>query len=134
MSSEFPSRVRRRPGRPVDGRQAYCPARPGQSETDLGIVSQALGNPAGFMSVWRRREAPGIPHMIGSCFFISLDLLLILSVDNATLLITPHFLYELKEPFSDLNIIYYEFNPLLTFLKFPSPPGFNKCGVGRVVL
>ena len=41
--------VRKRPGRPADSRQAFSPARPGQSETDLGFSGQALEKPGGFM-------------------------------------------------------------------------------------
>ena len=46
--------VRKRLGRPADSRQAFSPARPGQSETDLGFSGQALEKPAGFMGAWRR--------------------------------------------------------------------------------
>ena len=41
--------VRKRPGRPADSRQAFSPARPGQSETDLGFSGQASEKPAGFI-------------------------------------------------------------------------------------
>jgi len=41
--------VRKRPGRPADSRQAFSPARPGQSETDLSFSGQAVEKPAGFM-------------------------------------------------------------------------------------
>ena len=46
--------VRKRQGRPADSRQAFSPARPGQSETDLGFSGQALEKPAGFMEAWWR--------------------------------------------------------------------------------
>jgi len=39
--------VRKRPGRPADGRQMYRPARLGQSETDLGLSSEASWMPSG---------------------------------------------------------------------------------------
>ena len=60
--------VRKRPGRPADNRPAFSPARPGQCETDLGFVGQALGKPAGFMGAWRRRQAFGIFHVTSEYF------------------------------------------------------------------
>lgn len=48
-------RVRRGLGRPTDSRPAFSPTRPGQCETDLGFVSQALGKPAALMGAGRCR-------------------------------------------------------------------------------
>jgi len=61
--------VRKRPGRPADNRGAFSLARPGQCETDLGFVGQALGKPAGFMGAWRRRQAFGIINVTSQYFF-----------------------------------------------------------------
>ena len=47
------SSVRKRPDWPSDSRQAFSPARPGQSKTDLGFSSQALEKHAGFMGPGR---------------------------------------------------------------------------------
>jgi len=68
--SERASSVRKRPGRPTDSRQAFSPARPGQGETDLGFVGQAMEKPAGFVGAWRCRQAFGKFHMT-SQYFIS---------------------------------------------------------------